>query len=158
MSKSLVVDALNQSVQEVLSTFTGASPTAEKSFIRGEPEALGEVSAVVGLTGKGFTGSFIVSFKKDCILGIVEALFGQKPEDLNDEVRDAAGEMANMMCGAFRRRFEEKGISLQASTPVIVTGERHVLDILCKSQRLVIPFALNGSKLFIEFCLDKTGS
>ncbi len=156
MSKSLVVEALNESVKEVLMTFTGAVPEAEKSFVRGEPEALGEVSAVVGLTGKGFTGSFIVSFQKDCILSIVEALFGQRPEDINDEVRDAAGEMANMMCGAFRRRFEEKGISLQGSTPVIVTGEKHVLDILCKSNRLVIPFALNGSKLFIEFCLDKS--
>ncbi len=155
MSKSLVVEALNESVKEVLMTFTGAAPEPEKSFVRGEPEALGEVSAVVGLTGKGFTGSFIVSFEKDCILGIVEALFGQRPEEINDEVRDAAGEMANMMCGAFRRRFEEKGISLQGSTPVIVTGEKHVLDILCKSNRLVIPFVLNGSKLFIEFCLDK---
>ncbi|NPB09475.1 MAG: chemotaxis protein CheX [Thermodesulfobacteria bacterium] len=156
MSKSMVIDALNEAVKEVLMTFTGAAPTAEKSFVRGEPEALGEVSAVVGLTGKGFTGSFIVSFKRDCILGIVEALFGQKPGEINEEVKDAAGEMANMMCGAFRRRFEEQGISLQGSTPVVVTGEKHVLDILCKSQRLVIPYSVNGSKLFIEFCLDKS--
>jgi len=155
MSQSLVLEALNDSVNEVIATFTGSSPSPEKSFVRAESVALGEVSAVVGLTGKGLTGSFIVSFSKDCILDIVAALFGQRPEDISEEVRDAAGEMANMMCGAFRRRFEKKGISLQGSTPVIVTGEKHTLDILCKSQRLVIPFALNGSKFFIEFCLDK---
>jgi len=155
MSQSLVVEALHDSVNEVITTFTGASPTPEKSFVRGESVALGEVSAVVGLTGKGFTGSFIVSFYKDCIFDIVAALFGQRPSDITEEVKDAAGEMANMMCGAFRRRFEEKGISLQGSTPVVVTGEKHSLDILCKSQRLVLPFALNGSKFFIEFCLDK---
>ncbi len=156
MSQSLILDALKDSVKEVLMTFTGTAPEAEKSFIRHELEALGEVSAVLGLTGKGFSGSFVVSFNRDCILGIVESLFGQKPEDINDEARDAAGEMANMICGAFRRRFEQNGISLQSSTPVIVTGENHVLDILCKSKRLVIPFSLNGSKLFIEFCLDKS--
>ena len=155
MSKSLIVDALKEAVKEVLMTFTGTAPEPEKSFIRQELEALGEVSAVLGLTGKGFTGSFIVSFKEDCILSIVEALFGQRPEGINDEARDAAGEMANMICGAFRRRFEQQGITLQSSTPVIVTGKNHVLDILCKSQRLVLPFNVNGSKLFIEFCLDK---
>ncbi len=155
MSQSLILDTLKDSVKEVLMTFTGAAPEAEKSFIREELEALGEVSAILGLTGKGFSGSFVVSFNKDCILGIVEALFGQRPGEINDEARDAAGEMANMICGAFRRRFEQKGISLQSSTPVIVTGENHLLDVLCKSKRLVIPFALNGSKLFVEFCLDK---
>lgn len=155
MSKSTVVDALHEAVKEVLQTFTGQEPSPEKIFVREEPEALGEVSAVVGLTGKNFSGSFIVSFKKDCIFQIVASLFGQPPENINEEVRDAAGEMANMICGAFRRRFEQQGISLQASTPVVVAGKDHTLKILCHSKRLVIPYSLNGTQLFVEFCLDK---
>ncbi len=155
MSTSTVVNALHEAVKEVLMTFTGQVPEPQKSFIREEPEALGEVSAVVGLTGKGFTGSFVVSFKSDCIFKVVASLFGQAPDKINEEVRDAAGEMANMICGAFRRRFEKEGISLQASTPVIITGKDHTLKIMCHSKRLVIPYAVNGSQLFIEFCLDK---
>ncbi|WP_022852782.1 chemotaxis protein CheX [Thermodesulfatator atlanticus] len=155
MSKSLIVDALEASVTEVISTFTGQKPEIGKSFIRKEIESLGEVSAILGLTGKGFTGTFVVTFEKECLFDIVAALFGTRPETINDETRDAAGEMANMICGAFRRRFEKQGISLQSSTPAIVSGENHTLDILCKSQRLVIPFSVNGSKLFVEFCLDK---
>ncbi len=157
MSKSTVVEALHEAVKEVLSTFTGQAPQPDKTFVRDEPEALGEVSAVVGLTGKNFTGSFVVSFKEECIFQIVASLFGQKPEKINEEVRDAAGEMANMICGAFRRRFEQQGISLQASTPVVVTGKGHTLKILCHSKRLVIPYSLNGDHLYIEFCLDKKG-
>jgi chemotaxis protein CheX len=155
MSKSTVVDALHEAVKEVLQTFTGQAPSPENSFIRDEPEALGEVSAVVGLAGKSFTGSFAVSFQKECIFQIVASLFGHTPQEINEEVRDAAGEMANMMCGAFRRRFEQQGISLQASTPVVVTGKDHTLKFLCQSKRLVIPYSLNGARLFVEFCLDK---
>ncbi len=157
MSKSTVVEALHEAVKEVMATLTGQTPVPEKTFVRDEPEALGEVSAVVGLTGTNFTGSFIVSFKQECIFQVVASLFGQAPDKINEEVRDAAGEMANMICGAFRRRFEQQGISLQASTPVVVTGKDHTLKILCHSKRLVIPYSLNGSNLFVEFCLDKRG-
>ncbi|OAG28610.1 chemotaxis protein CheX [Thermodesulfatator autotrophicus] len=155
MSKSPIVEAIEASVIEVLSTYTGQSPSPEKTFIRHERESLGDVSAILGLTGKGFTGTFVVTFEKNSLFGVVESLFGHRPEEINDEVRDAAGEMANMICGAFRRRFEQNGISLQSSTPAIVSGENHTLEILCKSQRLVMPFSFNGSKIFIEFCLDK---
>ncbi len=155
MGVSKIIDALHEAVKEVLLTFTGKEPQPERFFVRDEPEALGEVSAVVGLTGKELTGSFIVSFKRECIFQIVASLFGQAPQEINEEVRDAAGEMANMICGAFRRRFGEQGISLQASTPVIVTGKNHTLEILCHSQRLVIPFSIDGTNLYVEFCLDK---
>ncbi len=155
MGESKIIDAIHDAVKEVLLTFTGTTPKPERFFVRNEPEALGEVSAVVGLTGKDFTGSFVVSFKRQCIFQIVAALFGQAPKEINEEVRDAAGEMANMICGAFRRRFGEQGISLQASTPVIVTGKDHTLKILCQSQRLVIPYSIDSTNLYVEFCLDK---
>ncbi|NPB09011.1 MAG: chemotaxis protein CheX [Thermodesulfobacteria bacterium] len=150
-----VIKALQDSVEEVLKTYTGMVPKAGKPFIRSEPEALGDISAVNGLAGSGFTGMLTVTFTKEAIFKVVSVLFGSTPEELNEEVRDAAGELANQICGAFRRRFEEQGISLQASVPVIVTGEKHSITPLCTSQRMAIPFEFDGAKLVIELCLDK---
>ena len=150
-----VVKALQESVEEVLKAYTGLSPKAGKAFVRTDPVALGDVSAVNGLAGSGFTGMLTVTFTKEAIFKIVGLLFGSAPKEINEEVRDAAGELANQICGAFRRRFEENGFSLQAAVPVIVTGEKHSITPLCSSQRMAFPFELDGASLVVELCLDK---
>ena len=150
-----VIKALQDSVFEVLTTYTGIAPQAGKPFVRKDPKALGDISAVNGLAGSGFTGMLTVTFSKDAIFKIVSTLFGSVPEELNAEVCDAAGELANQICGAFRRRFEEQGISLQAAVPVIVMGESHSITPMCSSQRMAIPFKFDGTNIVIELCLDK---
>ncbi len=152
---STVLEALISSVEEVIKTYTGLSPRAGKPFVRTEPQALGDISAVNGLAGSGFTGMLTVTFTEDCLFKILAALFGSKPQELNEEVSDAAGELANQICGAFRRRFEEQGVSLQAAVPVIVTGKGHSITPLCTSQRMAVPFEVDGAKMVVELCLDK---
>lgn len=152
---STVLEALVSSVEEVIKTYTGLKPVAGKPFVRTEPQALGDVSAVNGLAGSGFTGMLTVTFTEECLLKILSVLFGSKPQGLNEEVCDAAGELANQICGAFRRRFEEQGISLQAAVPVIVTGKGHSITPLCTSQRMAVPFEVDGAKMVVELCLDK---
>ncbi|NPA48783.1 MAG: chemotaxis protein CheX [Thermodesulfobacteria bacterium] len=150
-----VLDALISSVEEVIGIYTGLKPKAGKPFVRTEPQALGDISAVNGLAGSGFTGMLTVTFTEECLFKILTALFGNEPKELNEEVCDAAGELANQICGAFRRRFEEQGVSLQAAVPVIVTGKGHSITPLCTSQRMAVPFELEDSKMVVELCLDK---
>jgi len=150
-----IVEALKESVREVIVTYTGAEPVFKKLFLRDNEVSFGEVSAVVGLAGEKVKGAFIVSFSKEVLFRIVSALFGSAPQELNNEVEDAAGEMANMICGAFRRRFEKQGVTLKAATPSLITGKDHHIQPLCKSPHLVLLFELEGHPLVVEFCLDK---
>ncbi len=152
-----VFEALEESVKEVISAYTGKAPEAGKPFVRKEPEALGEISAINGLAGSGFTGMLTVTFTKDCIFKIVSSLFGITPTEIDEEVRDAAGELANQICGSFRWRFEQQGISLQAAVPVIITGEKHTVTPLCQSQRMAMPFKVDGTQMVVELCLDRKG-
>ncbi len=150
-----LVEAIKESVREVLMTYTGAEPEFKKQFLRENEVSFGEVSAIAGVTGEKVKGVFIVSFAKETLFKIVGSLFGTQPTDLTDEVIDAAGEMANMICGVFRRKFAEQGIHLKASTPSMVTGKDHRIHALCKSPNLVLLFELEGHPLVVEFCLDK---
>jgi len=150
-----LVEALKESVKEVIGTYTGVEPVFKKQFLREDEVSFGEVSAVLGVTGQKVKGVFIVSFSKEVLFKIVSALFGSAPSEINSEVVDTAGEMANMICGAFRRRFEKQGITLAASTPSLITGKGHHIQPLCKSPNLVLLFALEGHPLVVEFCLDK---
>ncbi len=150
-----LVETIKQAVCEVIGTYTGENPVLKRQFVKQDKIALGEVTAVAGLTGEKATGAFVVSFSREALFKIVATLFGYTPQDITEEVEDAAGEMANMICGAFRRRFEQRGISLKASTPSIVTGKDYHVHTLCKSDALALEFELNGHPIVIEFCLDK---
>lgn len=153
-----LVEIIKESVREVLGTYTGQEPVFKEKFLRENEIAFGEVSAVAGLAGEKSKGAFIVSFSREALFTIVGALFGERPTELTEEVVDAAGEMANMICGAFRRKFQEKGISLKASTPSLVTGKGHQIRLLCHSPHLVLKFELDGHPVVVEFCLDKVAS
>ncbi len=150
-----LVEAIKESVKEVIGTYTGIEPVFKKQFLRENEVAFGDVTAITGVTGEKVKGVFIVSFSKEVLFKIVAALFGAAPSELSAEVVDAAGEMANMICGSFRKRFAEQGVHLKASTPSLVTGKDHHIHPLCKSPNLVLLFEVDGHPLVVEFCLDK---
>ncbi len=155
MSKE-IANAIKESVTEVISTYTGKMPELVDTIVRTENVALGEISAIVGLTGEKLRGAFVVSFEKKLLFSIVAALFGEEPKEINQEVLDAAGEITNMICGGFRRRFEKFGPTLKASVPSMVTGKNHTITTLCKTPRLVFKYKVDDAFLIVEFCLDKT--
>ncbi len=154
MSKE-IANAIKESVVEVIATYTGKTPELVDTIVRTEKVALGEISAIVGLTGEKLSGAFVVSFDRKLLFSIVAALFGEAPQEINQEVLDAAGEITNMICGGFRRRFEKFGPSLKASVPSMVTGKNHTITTLCKTPRLVFKYKVDDSFLVVEFCLDK---
>ena len=155
MSKE-IANAIKESVTEVIATYIGKTPELTDTKVRSDNVALGEVSAIIGLTGEKFRGTFIVSFEKELLFSIVASLFGETPKEINQEVIDAAGEITNMICGSFRRRFEKFGATLTASVPSMVTGKNHTITPLCKTPRLVFKYKIDNAHLIVEFCLDKT--
>ncbi|QJA05383.1 chemotaxis protein CheX [Thermosulfurimonas marina] len=153
---SKLVNFIKEAVEEVIGTYTGKIPRLTRNFLKDHRVAFGEISAISGLTAEKASGAFVVSFSREALFEILASLFGTAPSEITPEVEDAAGEMANMICGAFRRRFEKEGISLSASTPSIVTGKDHTIHPLCRSSVLAVEFQLEGHPIIVEFCLDKS--
>lgn len=152
-----IAEAIKDALEEVVKTYTGITPNLQETIVRKDEDlvALGDISAIIGLTGEKVSGVFVVSFKKDLLFYFMKMLFGEEPKEINQEVLDAAGEIANMICGGFRRRLENFGPSLRASVPSMVTGDNHRIHSLCKSPRISFVYKVNNSSLIIEFCLDK---
>lgn len=153
---STIATAIKEAVEEVVATYLGVKPDLVGTEARKEDSVLGEISSIIGLTGERLQGAFVVSFSWDLLAQLMKALLGEAPEKPNQEALDMAGELANMICGAFRRRFENFGATLKASVPSMITGKELKLHSLCKSPRVTFRFKVGESPLYIEFCLDKT--
>ncbi len=152
-----IADAIKEAVREVIATYTGSNPELIDTSARKEDIALAEISSIIGLTGEKIQGAFVVSLERNLLFKLMQALLGEVPSDLNQEALDMVGELANMICGAFRRRFEKFGTTLKASVPSMITGKDYKIHSLCKSPRVTFKFKVEEDFLFIEICLDKIG-
>jgi len=150
-------DAIKEAVSEVVMTYTGTQPEFVGTEARKEDFALAEISSIIGLTGEKLQGAFVVSLDRELLFEFMKLLLGEAPGELNQEALDMAGELANMICGAFRRRFEKFGATLKASVPSMITGKDYKIHSLCKTPRVTFKFKVGEHILYVEFCLDKTG-
>ena len=137
----------------VLKTMAFTDPKPGKPFVKkaGEP-SLGDISGIVGLTGP-VQGSLAISFSTAAILHIVSSMFGEPVIEIDADVKDAVGELSNMICGDARRRLEENGYSFAGAIPTVIVGRDHEILHAVPGPSIVVPFTIGTEKpFFIDAC------
>jgi chemotaxis protein CheX len=143
----------------VLQTMAFTETQVGKPFLKGKtPLSEGDVTGIVGLTGAKH-GSLAVSFSEAAILQVVSNMFGEACKEMNDDIRDAVGEITNMICGDARRILAEQGHQFQAAIPTVIDGKGHTICHPLPGSVLVIPSAVGEEgKCFLEVCLTDSDS
>lgn len=151
------IKPLVAATRKVLSTMAFVESTAKKPFLKegGDKKGFGDVSAVIELDGttsdgEAIKGSLAISFTKACILNIAEQLFGEEYTEINEEVKDIAGEIMNMTCGEARRGFAKLGQQFKAGIPSISTGEAHQINHFVEGRVVLIPFETSSGEYYVE--------
>ena len=143
-----------QATQNVLSTMAMINPEAGKPYIKKDQKASGDVTGVIGLTADDSKqGVMSVTFTKDCAVAIVKNLLGGEIEDVVQEVKDAVGEVTNMIAGQTRQNLESIGINLSAATPTVVMGENHSVSHVTNDKIIVVPFNTEHGTFVVEFSM-----
>jgi chemotaxis protein CheX len=138
---------------EVLKTMAMLDePTVGKPYIKTGNQAKGDVSAIIGMTGSA-RGSLALSFSEKSILKIVSNMLGEKHVGINDEVRDAVGEITNMISGVARKKLEGQGYNISAAIPTVVSGKSHMIYHVAGGPSIIIPFETADGPFFVDVCL-----
>jgi len=116
---------LDRAVEEVFSTMMGVSCTPAEGSARSGSEH-GTISAVVGLAG-AISGSLVLHSDGDAAMRIAERMMGVAPEGVDAMVRDAMGEVCNMVAGAWKGADPELTSACLLSTPTVVAGSSYEL-------------------------------
>lgn len=114
---------LDRAVDEVFSTMVGVhcAPTEEA-----EAGDRGTISAVIGLAGR-MSGSLVLHASSVAALRIAGRMTGIEPTELDAMVRDAMGEMCNMIAGAWKGHDPVLASGCLLSTPTVVAGTSYEL-------------------------------
>jgi chemotaxis protein CheX len=100
-----------------------------------------DISGIIGITGEA-SGAVAISMKTETALKITGLLTGEAHTDIDDAVKDAIGELVNIIAGNVKKYLEEM-FKLVISLPSIVSGKDHKVVWPNEKNRIVcIPFTL----------------
>ena len=146
-----IINSFLEATVSVIKTMASVDLAPGKPFIKKGSISTGDISGIVGMAGES-EGSLSLSFSKECILYIVSSMFGEPITDITEEVKDAVGELTNMISGDARRRLETAGILYQGAIPSVITGPGHEIRHVTKEPIISIPFDSANGGFHLELC------
>ena len=156
-SAQLVSDPekLSSSVFEVFGTMLGVNCEAVQSTIPHSPIGAAEsVTAVVGFGGI-LSGACVITCGELSARQIASRMTGMAFEDLDDVVKDAIGEICNMVAGAWKSSVPGLAANCGLSVPAVITGRDYNLHMQSPEFRVVRDFRFDESEFQVAIVCDE---
>ncbi len=150
------INAFLEGTINVLKTMAFVEPKPGKPYLKKDSLASGDVSGIIGLTGSA-TGSMALSFSEGSILKIVSNMLGEEIKEINGDIKDAVGEITNMISGVARKKLESMGLNVSAAIPTVVAGKSHSIAHVLGGPSIIIPFETEDGPFFVDVCMSKPG-
>lgn len=149
MAAPVKVEHINPFVSATVETFKSmlrAPVTPGKLMLIKGNKLQSDISGIIGLSG-GAKGSIILSFPRITALKAVTEFIGEKVLAIDETVKDAIGELANIVAGAAKKDLTQYKISI--SLPTVIIGDGHEVQ----GGKDVIPMAVPFESQFGPFYL-----
>ena len=116
------------------------------------PGPIGGVSAMVGIVGP-WAGTGAVSCEEKLACRLAGAMLMSEYTEVNDDVLDAMGEVANMIIGNIKTNLEDTLGPLALGVPTVTYGQNFSTRSTAKHTWTLVPFTCEGGQLFVQVLL-----
>lgn len=108
---------------------------------------LHDLSGIIGMSGKAI-GAVVVSFSREVAIRAASTLLMCEQTEVNGDVVDAIGEIANMVAGGAKAQLEE--LELSISLPSVISGTNHEVRFPSEVTPILVPFDTDWGPLTLE--------
>lgn len=155
--QSTKIEYLNPFITSIISLFDtmlDVKIARGTPFINVNPLPEHEVSGIIALTGKA-KGAAVVSLGTETAIRCTERLLGERPSEINSDVIDAVGELANIVAGGAKAQLQQLDMSL--GLPSVITGKDHAIGFPSDLTPVCIPFECDWGPVSLQVGLmDQT--
>lgn len=143
------INPVIESVRSVFATMVHLELTLGQPHIASD-RPTHDVSGIVGLSGD-VVGSIVLGFPGPVAAAVVSKFAGSDLAVGTEDFADALGELANMIAGSAKSRFEGKSVSI--STPSVVVGQGHIIARPIRSACIALPCMLSCGTFSIDIAI-----
>lgn len=112
------------------------------------------LTAMVGLAGT-YSGLVSVHLPRPLATSFSSKMLGMEVDEINDDVRDAMGEIANMIAGSFKQHLSKGGSDIHLSTPSIVDGSEYVMTSGSNIENITLKFATDEEWFMVALTIEE---
>ncbi|MEM6654454.1 MAG: chemotaxis protein CheX [Planctomycetota bacterium] len=142
-------------ISNTFSTMLGAEVPKRGQLVLGDPKVRTyPISGIIGLSGNAI-GTVVINLSNEVALRAASALLLEEKSEIDDDVLDAVGELANVVAGQAKSQLEEFNLSI--SLPNVVHGEGHVIRFP-GTKPLCVPFETDLGPLRLEVGFETMAS
>jgi chemotaxis protein CheX len=153
ISEKELLTQLDKDVSEIFSTMVGTEVSPTSKQIDPVTHFKDCVTAMVGLAGV-YNGLISISTPRKVAMGIASQMLGMDVPEMNEDVTDALGEIANMIGGSFKHHFVKDGHEVRLSTPSVITGEEYALTAGSLPDTLTLLFDHGDDHFMVSVYLE----
>lgn len=144
--------------QTVFKTMLSIDLSLGKPTLREAKTTSGDVTGIMSMVGDK-KGTIAISFREKGALFVFNSLMGDEASGIIPEVVDAIGELTNIVSGQARKEFENAGINLKASIPMVVVGKGVETNFITKLPIISLPFNFStgngdGEVMYLDFSFE----
>lgn len=107
------------------------------------------ITSMIGL-GKDIKGMLAVHCPATVAKDITGTFLGMDVLELDDDVKDAIGEITNMVAGSLKIFFQENDINIELAIPTTIVGKSFQTAGMSGAIRVAVPFTMNGETFLVE--------
>lgn len=112
------------------------------------------ITGMVGLAGT-HKGVLAVHFPKQIALDVTSSFLGMDVGEINEDVQDAIGEIANMLGGNLKTILSDRGRDIQLSLPSTISGDEYAFSSQADAEQIILPFQAPSGIFFVEVELER---
>ncbi len=112
-------------------------------------DVLSNITSMLGLGGD-IRGMLAVHCPAAVAMAITGGFLGMDVDELNEDVKDAIGEIANMVAGNLKVAFAGYDMKIELAIPSSVVGESFRVAGMLGARRVAVPFAMEGGQFLVE--------
>lgn len=139
---------------EIFSTMVMMDISVENDEVEGSGKLQDTITGVIGLAGI-HKGVLAVHIPYPVALAITSNFLGMDVNEINEDVEDAVGELANMLGGNIKTVLTENGRDIDLSLPSTISGSSYNFQPSKDVIKIVVEFGTSNGHFLVELQLEK---
>jgi chemotaxis protein CheX len=135
--------------QEVFSSMLMQDITGEDVTALGKSIIQSNMTSMIGL-GNGIRGMVAVHCPAAVAKFITGSFLGMEIDELDEDVKDAIGEIANMVAGNLKIAYAGAGVNVELAIPTSVIGDSFRVSGMVGATRHCVCFHVDGASFWVE--------
>jgi chemotaxis protein CheX len=127
------IPLLELAAKEVFELMLGSQLATQEAAIESTPE----ITSMIGLAGQ-LCGVMSIRCSVPAAARMASKMLGVEPDQGGQQMRDAFGEVCNMVAGNFKNKVSGLGDGCMLSVPTVITGNNYSVHSLTDSAALSV--------------------